>query len=393
MSIQLRVPGVSHKEFPLDESYIYLNHAAVAPWPRRAAEVIKRFAEENTTQGATHYPRWLKVEQELRCLLAWLLNAASAADIALVKNTSEALSMVAYGIDWQPGDNIVSFAQEFPSNRIVWESLAKYGVDLRLVDLYASDDPEAQLFELCDERTRLISTSSVQYARGMSMNIERIGAYCRAHGILFCVDAIQSLGALPFDLQRTPADFVMADGHKWMLGPEGLAVFYCRAELREQLTLRQYGWHMVEHRGDYDRTDWQPATTATRFECGSPNMLGIYGLHASLGLLQEIGMDEIAKGVLRNAALVIEQVEKRDRLKLLSPSEPSRRSGIVTFTMEGVDVKVLHAYLMANGVICAQRGGGIRFSPHFYTEPERIQRAFEIMDRYRGSSFEKYNQD
>lgn len=371
-------------EFPLDESLIYLNHAAVAPWPRCAAEAVKRFAEENATQGATHYPRWLKVEQELRTLLAWLLNAPSAADIALVKNTSEALSIVAYGLEWRPGDNVVSIAQEFPSNRIVWESLVKYGVDLRLADVYASDDPEAQMFALCDGHTRLLSVSSVQYARGMRMDLERISSFCRANDILLCVDAIQSLGALPFDLQRTPADFVMADGHKWMLGPEGLGVFYCRAELREQLTLRQYGWHMVEQRGDYDRTDWQPASTATRFECGSPNMLGIYGLHASLSLLQEIGLDEIAKGVLRHAALVIEQVEKRDRLELLSPPDPSRRSGIVTFSMEGLDVKALHAYLMANGVICAQRGGGIRFSPHFYTGPERIQQAFEILDGYPG---------
>ncbi|MCP4996920.1 MAG: aminotransferase class V-fold PLP-dependent enzyme, partial [Gammaproteobacteria bacterium] len=168
----------------------------------------------------------------LRQLLKGLINAPSVDDISLMKSTSEALSVVAYGIDWNAGENIVIFAQEFPSNRIVWQSLKSLGVETRLVDLEASEDPEMALFAACDSNTRLISTSSVQYARGQRIDLTRIGEYCKAQDILFCIDAIQSLGALPFDVQQYQADFVMADGHKWMLGPEGLALLYTKAEAR-----------------------------------------------------------------------------------------------------------------------------------------------------------------
>ncbi|MFC1684012.1 aminotransferase class V-fold PLP-dependent enzyme [Pseudomonadota bacterium] len=377
--------SLATQEFDLTDDIIYLNHAAVAPWPKRTAEAVARFAQENATRGAQHYPHWLLVEKELRKSLAWLINAPDWQDIALVKNTSEALSMVAYGLDWRTGDNMVSIAQEFPSNRIVWESLADKGVELRLVDLEQTDDPEQALLDLCDDRTRLLSVSSVQYASGMRADIDKIGAFCRKNDILFCVDAIQSLGALPFDAQGCQADFVMADGHKWMLGPEGLALFYCRAEIREQLALNQYGWHMTDQPGNYDSTEWAPSPTATRFECGSPNMLGIYALNASLSLIQEVGIDEIQGGIKTITSLLIDLLSEIDGCRLLSPLDDERRSGIVTFQIDGVDHAALYSHLMSKGVICAQRGGGIRFSPHFYIQPAKIQAAVQIVRAYCGA--------
>ncbi len=241
-----------HPEFPLASDIVHLNHAGVAPWPRRTIDAIAQFAQENMHYGSRHYERWLETEARLRDQLRWLINAQSSDDIALLKNTSEALSMVAYGIDWQPGDNVVTNLQELPSNRIVWESLReRFGIEVRLADLTTSEIPEDALLALVDDHTRLLSVSSVQYANGLRMDLSRIGKTCRAHGTLLCVDAIQSLGAGPFDLQGCKADFVMADGHKWMLGPEGVALFYCRPERREQLRLTQYGWHMVQHYNDY----------------------------------------------------------------------------------------------------------------------------------------------
>lgn len=210
-----------HPEFPQEPGLIYLNHAAVAPWPARTAEAVRRFAEENLRVGALHYPRWLETERSLRESLRALLNAASTDDIALLKNTSEALSVVAHGLDWRPGDVVITARQEFPSNRVVWESLREQGVEVRLADLAEADTPEEALIALADERTRLLSISSVQYGTGLRMNLARLGRFCREHGILFCVDAIQSLGGLRMDVQAIQADFVMADGHKWMLGPEG----------------------------------------------------------------------------------------------------------------------------------------------------------------------------
>ena len=360
--------SVYDDEFPLANDICYLNHAAVSPWPRRTAEAVSLFAKENMTYGAKHYLKWLQVERALRESLAQLINAPAFHDIALLKNTSEALSVVAYGIDWQSGDNIVSYADEFPSNRIVWESLASKGVELRLVDLTEAEDPEAELIARCDENTRLITVSSVQYARGLRIDIDTIGAFCRANNILYCVDAIQSLGALPFDVQKCQADFVMADGHKWMLGPEGLALFYCRAEVREQLNLNQFGWHMVDKPGNYDSTEWKPSQTATRFECGSPNMMGAYALHASLSLIEDVGLDTISNKLFKNVCLLIDLLDKLDGTTLLSPREKARQSGIVTFSIADADHAQLYNYLMHNNVICAQRGGGIRFSPHFYTK-------------------------
>jgi selenocysteine lyase/cysteine desulfurase len=340
-------------------------------------EAVARFAQANGTRGAADYPEWLRTEARLRGHLAKLINARSPGDIALTKSTSEGLSIIAAGLDWRPGDNVVGIAQEFPSNRIVWESLADQGVEYRRLDLGAAGEPELGINALCDERTRLIAVSSVQYARGLRLDLVRLAACARSRGILLCVDGIQGLGAVPFDLERHPADFVVADGHKWMLGPEGLALLYVRPEIRPRLRLFQYGWHMVAHPGDFERKDWSPSPTATRFECGSPNMLGIYGLEASLSLLLEIGIPTVHAAIEERVERLVEMVD-RYGFELLTPRDPARRAGILTFRVPGVDQQALHQALMQRGVICAQRGGGIRYSPHFYTQETVLERAVAI---------------
>lgn len=367
------------EEFPLDPDLCHLNHAAVGPWPRRTAEAVARFARENASQGSLAYPQWLAVEQRLRERLARLIGAGSPDDIALAKNTSEALSVIAHGLSWTLGDTIVGIAQEFPSNRIVWESLADQGVTWRGLDLAQSQDPERDLIAACDGSTRLMALSWVQYASGLRLDLERLGAFCREKGILLCVDAIQGLGALPFDLGRTGADFVVADGHKWMLGPEGVALLYVRPERREDLTLRQFGWHMVEQCGDFDRTDWTPAHSAQRFECGSPNLLGVHALEASLSLLEEVGMEAVWSALQDRTEHLIGLIDRRG-FELLTPRDPGRRAGIVTFRVPGQASEPLYRALMGRRVLCASRGGGIRFSPHFYTPIAVLDRAMEILD-------------
>lgn len=366
-------------EFPQRGDIIYLNHAAVAPWPKRTAHAVKTFAEENVRQGALAYPDWMEVESTLRKRLQTLLNAPSSEDIALLKSTSEALSTVAYGLQWRAGDNIVIAKQEFPSNRIVWESLSRFGVQVRLVDLEAVDPPEEALFSACNERTRLISVSSVQYATGLRMDLNALGHFCQAQEILLCIDAIQSLGALAFDVQSIGADFVMADGHKWMLGPEGLAVLYCKPEHRDKLALHQYGWHMVEEHFNFDRLDWQEATSARRFECGSPNNLGAHALSASLSLLLEINISAIERMVLDNTAYLAAQFDKLEDVTLTSPRLKARQSGIVSFRYRDTDSAALYRHLQSRGVICALRGGTIRLSPHFYTPREALEHVLEMV--------------
>lgn len=369
------------REFPLAPGLIYLNHAAVSPWPRRTAEAVKRFAEENLREGASRYPEWLQTERLLRGQLARLVNAPSADDIALLKNTSEGLSVVAHGLDWQPGENIVTTDEEFPSNRIVWESLAAQGVALREVRVSGIRDPEQAVLEATDKRTRLVSVSSVQYASGLRLDLQRLGALCRGRDIAFCVDAIQGLGVSPHDVQAAGIDFLVADGHKWLLGPEGVALFYCRMEWRERLKLHQYGWHMIEDAGDYARREWQPAASARRFECGSPNMLGIHALSASLSLLSELGPEVVERRVLDRADHLFAAIRSAPSLDLVTRAEPGRYAGIVAFRHRSrSSAEVFQALRRAN-VVCAERLGAVRFSPHCYTPLEQLADAVALAAR------------
>ncbi len=367
-----------HDEFPQLPGLRYLNHAAVSPWPQRAVEAVTRFAQENAQTGARDYPDWLKTEQRLRERLQRLLNAPSCGDIALVKNTSEALSFVAFGLDWRAGDQVVISNEEFPSNRVVWEALRRFGVEVVQVSL-KGHAPEDALLAACGPRTRLLSISAVQYASGLRLDLQGLGQGCQARGVLFCVDAIQQLGALPFDVQSSQCAFAMADGHKWLLGPEGLGVFYCRSDLREQLKLHEYGWHMLEHAGDYQRTDWQAARSARRFECGSPNMLGAMALEASLSLLEEVGMPQVEAALQERMQWLQVGLQAIPGCRLHSPLNPLRRAGILTFSLDGWDNQALYRQLREQQVICAQRGPGIRLSPHFYTQAQVIEETLQLL--------------
>ena len=368
-----------HPEFPLSDELIYLNHAAVAPWPKRTSAAVIAFAEQNTRYGSHFYLDWMAKETECRTQLQTLLNAPSVDDIALVKNTSEALSFVAYGLTWHTGDNIVSSNEEFPSNRLPWQSLANQGVEFRQADLSCADTPEDALFALVDDHTRLLTISSIQFASGLRMDLVKIGEFCQQRGILFCVDAIQSLGAVQFDVQACHADFVMADGHKWLFGAEGLGVFYSSAKAREQLKLTQYGWHNMKDTHNYENKAWEIHPTARRFECGSMNTLGIHALSASLSLLLELGMETVEALVLKNADIVKAHVANNDQLSLITSAYSPLKSGIVVFKHHTIANECLYKQLQDKGVVCALRGGGIRFSPHFYNSEQEISNAFELI--------------
>ncbi len=369
-----------HIQFPLDDNILYFNHAAVSPWPLYTAEAIKQFTDQNLHSGSKNYPQWLEKEQQMRELLRWLINAESADDIALLKNTSEGLSVIAYGLDWSAGDNVVIPAGEFPSNRIVWESLRQYGVETREVDIYSSQDPEQALADTMDDNTRLLSVSAVQYSSGFRLDLAKLGEQCRRHDVLLAVDAIQQLGALEFDQQAIQADFIVADGHKWMMAPEGLALFYCKPTVRPQLNLKQYGWRMIEDPTNFLQQDWAVADTAQRFECGSPNMLAIFALHASISLIKQIGKQSIEQSVLAHTGRINDYILNNKSYELLINTDPGRRSGITNFRHRALASDALFKQLTDQGIQCAQRGQGIRLSPHFYHQPWEFERLFEILD-------------
>jgi len=373
------------ENFPLDPNICYLNHAAVSPWPSCTARAVSDFADENVKFGASHYPKWLKVEQSLRENLATLIQASSSKDIALAKSTSEALSMIAYGINWKAGDEIIISDQEFPSNRIVWESLTQFGVKVVIAEL-CSESPIQDIENCVSANTRLISISSVQYASGLVMDLAALSQICKNNKILLCVDAIQSLGAIPFNQSVIDADFIVADGHKWMMSAEGLALFYIKPEHQKTMKLTQYGWHMIKNRGNYDEISWQPADDATRFECGSPNMLGIHAMNASIGFILDIGIDEVYRQLKLRVIYLIDKLRSISNIEFLSNTDPKDTlSGIVSFKIPHKDLKSFQATIMNRGVICAYRGGGIRLSPHFYTPLSVLDKAVEMIQELSSS--------
>lgn len=370
--------------FQLDDHILHLNHAAVAPWPKVTRDAVVAFADENVSIGSQNYDQWLQTEQQLKQKLVRLINAESTDEIAILKNTSEGLSLIAQGLKFESGDNIVIPAEEFPSNKVVWQALESQGIELRQVPVQTSEQPEQALIDAINEHTRLLSCSSVQYARGLRLDLNLIGKACKHNDTLFCVDAIQSLGAIAFDAQKCQADFVVADGHKWMCAPEGTALFYCRQSVQPLLQLRQFGWHMLKDAFNFahKHEQMQIADNAQRFESGSPNMMGITALNASLGLLLDIGIDNIQAKVIANASYLIEQLQQLPDITILTLTGQDRYAGIVTFQKDGLDNLKLYQYLQDNNVICACRGGGIRFSPHFYTSKQVMDRALKVLSDF-----------
>jgi len=369
------------EQFPSLASGIYLNHAAIGPWPRCTATAVQDFAEENLNSGPAGYARWIRRENDLRDALARLVGAPSGDTIALLKNTTEGISVVAWGLDWRPGDNIVLPSSEFPSNRLPWLAQAASGVEIREVDIRAAADAEAALLEAVDTRTRLLTVSAVQWSDGFRLDLQRLGEACHARQVLFFVDGIQQLGALPLDVASSRIDFLAADAHKWLLGPEGIALFYTSDRARGRLTLRQQGWHMFDQPWDFQRSDWTPADSARRFEAGSPNSVGQAALHASVGLLLEEGMERVGERVLRNTEFLLAELARLEGVSLISRSEPARRSGIVSFRSHSVPARELYRKLGALGTTCAVRDGAVRLSPHFYQD-ERVLETF--IDQLRG---------
>ena len=358
---------------------LYFNHAAITPWPLATAQAVSEFAMENAHQGPADYVQWIARERRLRQQLASLTGAASDKDIALLKNTTEGISTVAWGLDWQAGDNLVVPQGEFSSNYLPWQAQQARGVELRVVDIRSARCAETALLDAMDSRTRLLTVSSVQYSDGFRLNLEQLGTGCKNRGVLFFVDAIQHLGALSMDVQACHIDCLAADAHKWLLGPEGIAVFYCHEALRPKLKLRQQGWHMVDNPWSFSQQDLKPSASAKRFEAGSPNTLGQVAMQASLELLLQVGMERVERGVLDNTAQLMDGLGQIADVDLLSRTEPGRRSGIVTFKSGRRDPGELKRALEQHGVTCALRNGAIRLSPHVYQGAEEMEQVLDII--------------
>lgn len=366
-------------EFPVDPEICYLNHAAIGPWPRRTAQRVANLAQQIMTRAGSDYPHWLETEQRLRERIAWLINAPSADDIALTKNTSEGLSIISRGLAWQPGDEVIGVSDDFCSNTMVWSTLDDRGVVYKQIDVHAEPDPEAALIAAIGPATRLLAISTVHFATGYRFDVKRLAQACREHDILLSVDAIQSLGAAAFDVQDIDADFVTCGGHKWLLSPEGIGFLYCRPSLRDALKLQQFGWAMRDSPYAFESETWTEATSARRFEAGTPNMTGIHAMEASISLFEEVGFEFIEQRLAEHLARLETDLLAIPGVSLVTPTDPDRRVGILTFRHVTIDGSHLHAKLMRQQLICSPRAGGVRLSPHFYTSEAVLDRALALI--------------
>jgi selenocysteine lyase/cysteine desulfurase len=365
------------REFPVSEKYLYLDHAGVSPLSLRVKTAIELFLKESTEGGAFHYPKWAQQVVDTRRACAKLINA-EADEIAFVKSTSHGLSLVANGLDWKPGDNVLVYEKEFPSNLYPWLNLKTRGVEVRMIPSRDNRVSINDIAGLMDPKTRLIAISSVQFVNGFRIDLKQLGELCKTNKVFLCVDAIQSLGVLPMDIKECSIDFLSADAHKWLLGPEGIGIFYCRKELAERLAPPLIGWKSVQNEFAFEHANFRLKTDALRFEEGSQNLMGIIGLGAAIGLLSEVGIDAIEKRVLDLGDLIIGEAEARD-FTVLTPKDRLARGGNITFSGK-FDPAMMKDALRENNIMVNVRGGGLRVSPHFCNNDLDINRLFAVID-------------
>ena len=371
-------PKYWRNEFPVTETYIYMNHAGVAPLSRRVRDVMAGFLEDATLNGAVNAKRWEEEAEACRGVAAQLINA-DVTEIAFMKNTTQGILIAANGIDWRAGDNVVTTAVEFPANVYPWWSLKeRYGVQTRMVPEHAGRIHAEDIAAAIDERTRAVTISHVEFASGFRNDIQALGKICRDRDIWFIVDAIQSLGAIEVDVQSCDVDILAADGHKWLLAPEGAAIFYCADEKRERLINTNIGWASVVNPRDFLNYDLTQKPDATRFEEGSYNSVGLYGLRAAIELLLEIGTPTIQARILELTAHLIEGLEAKG-YRIITPRANSERAGIVIFESDRITPTEIYERLHAENIITAERGSGVRVSPHFYNTTSEIERLLEVL--------------
>lgn len=357
------------REFPVTERWIYFNHASVAPVSNSVATAMAQLVEDVRDNGIVHVESWYGLYADARRSAAALIGARPQ-EIAFVKNTTDGILLVANGVDWSDGDNVVIAEGEFPANVYPWLNLRRRGVQVRWVPLRQGRLMVDDFAAAIDARTRVLSVSSVEFHTGFRNDLASLGQLCREHNLLFVVDGIQSVGALVLDVDRLGVHCLAADGHKWMMGPEGCALFYCAAAALDRLQVAGLGWAGVAAAQDFLHIDASLQADARRFETGTQSTAGIAGLKAAIDLLLACGLAHIETRILELTQRLCEGLEQR-RYRVLSSRIPGESSGIVTIDSPEHTSQALQGRLREAGVVATERGGCVRLSPHFYnTEPE-----------------------
>jgi len=383
------------EKMPVTGQWAYFDHAAVSPLSAPAVEAIGRFAGEASASGDMSWPQWSAKAEHLRHQFSHLLNSHPS-EICLIPNTTSGVNLVAEGLDWQPGDNVIVPEGEFPSNLFPWENQASKGVEIRLVPRRTSKNSSGgqvyevavdDLIEQIDKKTRLIAVSWVGYASGFRIDLDRLVDLAHQRGVLVFLDSIQGLGIFPLDLKETPVDFMAADGHKWLLGPEGIGMAMIRQEHLDHLRCGQVGWNSVKQAFNYSRPKFNLRDAASRFEGGSTNLLGVAALSASVDLFAKVrevhGDDAISKRILMLAGELESRLETLGIKTRLSDQE-RHRSGIVTFEISGIDPAAFRKVAIQENVVLSCRDGGVRASIHAYNTSEDLDRLVAVIEQQLG---------
>jgi selenocysteine lyase/cysteine desulfurase len=364
-------------QFPITQHFNFLNHAAIAPLSAPAAEAMAGYAHE-LAEYAYLRGTYYRAADRVRQAAAKLLHA-DPDEITFVKNTSEGICYVANGIQWCTGDNVVSTTMEFAANVYPWLNLQSRGVQLKRVPDDDGRIPFGQIASAIDNRTRAVAISAVQWSNGFRIDLTRLGELCKEKGVLLFVDAIQALGVHPFDVRAMNIDFLSADGHKWLCGPEGAGVFFCKRELIGHIHPSELGYLAMKQGFESNEIKINLHDDARRFDSGVYNLAGICALGASINLLLEVGIDQVQKRVKELTDRLAEGIQRRG-WRLHSPRTPSEWSGIVTFSSEKHDLTALRKHLRDEfRIVVAGRLGRLRASPHFYNTEEEIDQLIDAL--------------
>lgn len=360
--------------FPIARMGTYLNSAAVGPIPTSTIDAVTAQLNDVAMSGSGSLRDWLCAKARVRRLVAESLGG-SAADVAFTRNTSDGFCAIAAGIDWQPGDNIVSIAEEFPANFYPWRCVRdRHGVELRLC---GSQSGSIDLDEFClliDGRTKLVSVSAVQYANGLRIDLERIGRVVRKRDALFAVDIIQAFGAMPLDLPNQFVDLAAGASYKWLCAPEGCGIFYANDRARERIPSPSNGWTAVEDPWDFAARDQPIVSDARQWETGMGGTALLCGVEASLKLMLRLGIERIERHLLELTDFLCEMVPF-SRYRIASSRMPGERSQIVSLApTNGQSADEIESILRREGISVSSRSGMIRVSPHLFNTFDDIER-------------------
>ncbi|MCH2126619.1 MAG: aminotransferase class V-fold PLP-dependent enzyme [Pirellulaceae bacterium] len=369
------------KKMAVSSKWAYFDHAAVSPISLPAQRAMRLWLEEAGAEGEVAWGHWVRRLQQIRARAAKMIGAETD-EIALVPNTTTGINLVADGFPWQEGDNIVTLSNEFPTNLYPWMNQKDRGIEVRQIEIDTATCNLQRIAQACDAKTRIVAISWVSFSSGWRLDLSEIVNLVHQKNAYLFLDAIQGLGVFPIDIRQTPVDFLAADGHKWMMGPEGAGIFFLQKQHLDLLRPIGVGWNSVVDSHNFSKRELNLRNTASRYEGGSQNMVGFHALGASLDLFAELGLTSTASPIADRISQVTELACERLQnigAKIFTAPIKKHQSGILSFEIPGRDPHELRRLCLQTGVVLACREERLRISPHAYTSEADLDRLIDAL--------------